>query len=70
MQLYSFVANITFEESLLHVLSVKRYSFVGIDIKILNNFWLHAFHFIKAINKKKISCLWFYGLNNNQLLNF
>lgn len=34
MQLYSFVANVTFEESLLHVLSVKTYSFVGIDIKI------------------------------------
>lgn len=53
MQLYSFVANVTFEENLLHVLSVKTYSFVGIDIKILNNFWLHAFHFIKAINIKK-----------------
>lgn len=57
MQLYSFVANVTFEESLLHVLSVKTYSFVGIDIKILNNFWPHAFHFIKAINIKNIMSL-------------
>lgn len=53
MQLYSFVANVTFEESLLHVLSVKTYSFVGIDIKILNNFWLHAFTFYQSHKYKK-----------------